>query len=173
MDTAQPDPYMTESMTINQPLERVYEAWLDLASLAFMRDAEITESRDQEMCSWCSPDGSVGWVRFERAPGARGTEVHVEVRQKSRPLEQHVVRALGMAPDQQIREDLRRFKQWLETGEITTSDAPGLWRPAQPRRVRNNRRPSLRECHDACNLLDGYKVGRSAAGTGSQDSESA
>jgi uncharacterized membrane protein len=127
-----PDPYMTESITINQPVERVYEAWRNLESIAFMRGTEITEEREQEMCSWCSPDGTIGWVRFERAPGARGTEVHVELRQKARPLGQSVVRALGMAPDQQIREDLRRFKQLLETGEITTSDGPGLWRPAQP-----------------------------------------
>ena len=130
--TAHPDPYMTESMTINQPIETVYEAWRDLESLAFMRGAEITESRDQEMCSWCSPDGTIGWVRFERAPGARGTEVHVELRPKRRAFGQSVVRVLGMAPDQQIREDLRRFKQLLEAGEITISDGPGLWRPAQP-----------------------------------------
>ena len=131
-ETARPDPYTTEAITINQPVERVYDAWRNLESIAFMRGAEITESRDQEMCSWCSPDGTIGWVRFERAPGARGTEVHVELRQKSRPLGQSVVRALGMAPDQQIREDLRRFKQLLEAGEITVSDGPGLWRPAQP-----------------------------------------
>jgi uncharacterized membrane protein len=131
-ETAQPDPYMTESMTINQSIEIVYEAWRDLESLAFMRGAEITESRDQEMCSWCSPDDTIGWVRFERAPGARGTEIHVEVRQKPRPPGQRVVRALGLAPDQQIREDLRRFKQLLEAGEITVSDGPGLRRPAQP-----------------------------------------
>jgi hypothetical protein len=131
-EAAGPDPYMTESVTINQPIERVYEAWRDLESVGFMRGAEITESRDQEMCSWSSPDGTMGWVRFERAPGARGTEVHVELRQKSRPLGQTVVRALGMAPDQQVREDLRRFKQLLEAGEITVSDGPGLWRPAQP-----------------------------------------
>jgi hypothetical protein len=131
-ETAQPDPYTMESMTINQPIEMVYEAWGDLESLAFMRGAEITESREQEMCSWCSPDGAIGWVRFERAPGARGTEIHVEIRQKSRPLGQRLVRSLGLAPDQQIREDLRRFKQLLEAGEITVSDGPGLWRPAQP-----------------------------------------
>jgi hypothetical protein len=32
-----------------------------------------------------------------------------------------------------IREELRRFKQRLETGEIPQSDGPSLTRPARPR----------------------------------------
>ncbi len=129
---AQPDPYQIESITINQPIECVYDAWLELESLAFMRGAEITESREQEMCAWCSATGVIGSVRFERAPGARGTEVRVELLHKPRAVGQGIARVLGMAPDQQIREDLRRFKQLLEAGEITVSDGPGLWRAAQP-----------------------------------------
>ena len=39
---------------------------------------------------------------------------------------------LGREPQQQIREDLRRFKQVMETGEVAISDGLGLWRPAQP-----------------------------------------
>jgi len=38
----------------------------------------------------------------------------------------------GEEPDQQIHEDLHRFKQLMETGEIPLSDGPGMWRPAQP-----------------------------------------
>jgi len=34
-----------------------------------------------------------------------------------------------------VREELRKFKQRLETGEIPISDGPGLSRPAQPRRA--------------------------------------
>jgi hypothetical protein len=55
-------------------------------------------------------------VRFEPAPGARGTEVHLS----------------GGGSHGTIREELRRFKQLLETGEIPMTDGPGLWRPAQP-----------------------------------------
>ena len=40
----------------------------------------------------------------------------------------------GEEPEQQIREDLRRFKALMETGEIAISDGPGLWRAAQPPR---------------------------------------
>jgi hypothetical protein len=56
-------------------------------------------------------------IRFEPAPGARGTEVHLS----------------GGGSTGTIREELRRFKQQLETGEIPLSDGPGLSRPAQPR----------------------------------------
>ncbi|HET9467598.1 MAG TPA: hypothetical protein VFO48_04275 [Vicinamibacterales bacterium] len=56
-------------------------------------------------------------VRFEPAPGARGTEVHLS----------------GGGSTGTIREELRHFKQRLETGEIPLSDGPGLSRPAQPR----------------------------------------
>jgi hypothetical protein len=56
-------------------------------------------------------------IRFEPAPGARGTEVHLT----------------GGGSAGKIREELRRFKQRLETGEIPVSDGPGLSRAAQPR----------------------------------------
>ena len=45
----------------------------------------------------------------------------------------------GEEPEQQLREDLRRFKQLMETGEIATSDAPGLLGAAQPGRVQGQR----------------------------------
>ena len=128
----QPDPYLSESMTINQPIERVYEAWRNLESIGFMRGAEITDARDHEMCEWRGTSGTVGRVEFRRAPGARGTEVRVHLEDDRSSSGGKLARMLGMAPDQQIREDLRRFKQLLETGEITVSDGPGLWRPARP-----------------------------------------
>jgi hypothetical protein len=56
-------------------------------------------------------------IRFEPAPGARGTEVHLS----------------GGGSTGTIREELRRFKQQLETGEIPVSDGPGVSKPAQPR----------------------------------------
>jgi uncharacterized membrane protein len=127
-----PDPYLTESLTINQPIERVYEAWRNLESVAFMRAAEIIEAREQEMCAWRAASGTVGRVEFRPAPAGRGTEVHLHLERQSRLPGEKLARVLGMAPDQQIREDLRRFKQLLETGEMTVSDGPGLWRPAQP-----------------------------------------
>ena len=101
-------------------------------------DAEIVQERENEWIAWRSIEGSQidnsGSVRFQRAPGARGTEVRVQL-QYSPPagaLGRGVAWLFGEEPAQQIKEDLRRFKQLMETGEVPLSDGPGLWRPAQP-----------------------------------------
>jgi len=112
-----------EAITINRSLAEVYSAWRNANSPTFIsREKEITGGREHEWIAWRSADESdveqSGTVRFEHAPGGRGTEVHVEV--------------FGAATRQQIRDELRRFKQLLETGEIPVSDGPGLRRPAQP-----------------------------------------
>jgi uncharacterized membrane protein len=130
--TGIPDPYLTESMTINQPIERVYDAWCNLASVGFMQDVEITGSRQHEMYEWQAPSGAVGRVEFRTAPGQRGTEVHVHLERGAVRSGGKIARMLSIAADQQIRVDLRRFKQLLEAGELTLSDGPGLSRPAQP-----------------------------------------
>lgn len=110
------------------------------AGMPITWDAEIVEDRDQEVLSWRSIPGSRlhhrGTVRFRHAPGARGTEVRVELEYlpPAGALGRTVGWLFGRNPEQQVREDLRRFKQLLETGEIARSDGPGLWRPAQPRR---------------------------------------
>jgi uncharacterized membrane protein len=101
-------------------------------------EAEITGDRQSEWIAWRSVEASVvqhsGSVRFEHAPGARGTELHVELQYNppAGALGVAVARLFGDDPEQQIREDLRRFKQILENGEVSLSDGPGLWRPAQP-----------------------------------------
>jgi uncharacterized membrane protein len=101
-------------------------------------DAEIVSDQPDHMISWRSVPGSTvenrGAVRFEPAPGDRGTEVHVEL--TYRPPAGRVGHAtawiFGTSPRQQVREGLRRVKQLLEVGEIPLSDGPGLSRPAQP-----------------------------------------
>jgi uncharacterized membrane protein len=108
------------------------------AGLRVEWEAEIIGDRENEWIAWRSVEGSdvqqSGAVRFEHAPGARGTEVHVQL-QYNPPagvIGRAIARLFGDDPEQQIRDDLRRFKQILETGEIALSDGPGLWRPAQP-----------------------------------------
>jgi uncharacterized membrane protein len=124
--------YLRESVTINQPIERVYQSWIGLESVAFLKNASITDTSEHERCSWLSSHDIAGIVHFRHAPGARGTEVHVELMGQRSKLGTSIARVLGMSSDQQVREDLRRFKQLLENGEITVSDGPSLWRPAQP-----------------------------------------
>ena len=50
------------------------------------------------------------------------------------PIGRGVAWLFGEEPDQQIHEDLHRFKQLMETGEIPVSEGPGLWRRGAARR---------------------------------------
>jgi uncharacterized membrane protein len=91
-------------------------------------DAEITEDRPNELIAWRSLQGSdvdcVGSVRFQRAPGGRGTIVRVEMRYRP-PVGRvgaTVAKILGKGPEWQIKDDLRRFKQIMEVGEIITTE---------------------------------------------------
>jgi uncharacterized membrane protein len=101
-------------------------------------EAETVRDVENEWIGWRSLEGSdvehSGSVRFDRAPGARGTEVRVQL-QYAPPagaLGRRIAWLFGEEPDQQVHEDLHRFKQLMETGEIPLSDGPGLWRAAQP-----------------------------------------
>lgn len=66
---------------------------------------------------------AAGVVSITSAPGGRGTEVKA-VLAGARPAG-HVSRALGRLlaeePKRRLRGDLRRLRQWIETGEIPTS----------------------------------------------------
>lgn len=90
-------------------------------------DAEITNERANELISWRSVPGSdvenMGTVRFKPAPGGRGTEVHVvlDYNPPGGSVGAAVAKLFGEEPDQQVREDLRHFKQMLETGETPTN----------------------------------------------------
>ena len=103
-------------------------------------DAETLEDRPNELISWRSTaDADVynaGTVRFQKAPGDRGTEVRVELEYKPPlgKLGSKVAMLWREEPGQQVMDDLRHFKQVMETGEILFSDATkqrGM-HPAQP-----------------------------------------
>jgi uncharacterized membrane protein len=103
-------------------------------------DAETIEDRANEMISWRSLPGAdvynAGEVRFSPAPGNRGTEVRVmiEYHPPVGKLGSKVAMLFREEPGQQVQDDLRHFKQVMETGEIVLSDATkqrGM-HPAQP-----------------------------------------
>jgi len=88
-------------------------------------DAEITQDLEGEMIAWRSVEGSdiqnAGSVTFHESHD-RGTEIRVVLAYEP-PLGQvgaTVARLLGEEPERQLQDDLRRFKQLQETGEITT-----------------------------------------------------
>jgi len=91
-------------------------------------DGEIINEIPGELIGWRTLDGadviSAGSVRFKTATGGRGTEVHVRL-QYEPPLGKvgsAVAWLLGQEPSQTIQEDLRRFKQLVEAGEVPTID---------------------------------------------------
>jgi hypothetical protein len=63
-------------------------------------------------------------VTFRKAPGDRGTEIHVDLA-RSAPggkLGEMLAKLTGKEPQSKVRDDLRRFKAQFETGEIPRSD---------------------------------------------------
>lgn len=102
--------------------------WIASAPLGldFDWEAEITEEVPNESIVWRSLPGSEvstsGRVRFQDAPGSRGTEVQIEMRYAPPGGKATVAfaRAFGQGAAQMIAEDVRRFKQALETGEVST-----------------------------------------------------
>ncbi|MEV4789336.1 SRPBCC family protein [Streptomyces tuirus] len=95
-------------------------------------DAEITQDVPGQLIAWRSVEGAdvdnSGEARFVPAPGGRGTEIHVSLRYDlpGGPLGQAAARYFGEEPHQQLDDDLRRFKQIAEIGEVVRSEgAPG------------------------------------------------
>lgn len=90
-------------------------------------DAEIYNEKENELIAWRSLEGSdvdnAGSVRFEAAPAGRGTVVRVVLKYDppGGTLGAAVARLFGENPEQQIDDDLRRFKQVMESGEIATT----------------------------------------------------
>jgi uncharacterized membrane protein len=91
-------------------------------------DAEIHNEKPNELIAWRSLEGSevdtAGSVHFTRAPGGRGTEIHVTLKYDppTGKIGAAVAKLFGQEPGQQIQEDLRRFKQVMEAGEIPTTE---------------------------------------------------
>ena len=101
-------------------------------------EAEIVEDIPNKRIAWRSIKGSgienSGEVRFEAAPGQRGTELHVELRYRppAGKAGALIAKLFGEEPHQQLDEDLRRFKQLLETGEIPRSAGSSVFTPVRP-----------------------------------------
>jgi uncharacterized membrane protein len=90
-------------------------------------DAEVTSDIENERIGWVSVEGSQipnsGVVEF-RPTSNRGTELRVVLTYEPPAGEIGALFAklFGEEPNQQVREDLRRFKQLMESGTIMTVD---------------------------------------------------
>ena len=155
-------------VTVNKPVEEVYNFWKDPRNYALFMDhlesvhpttgglshwkikappglsvewdAEITQDIPNELIRWTSIDksnvDSSGTVRFQKAPGDRGTIVslHAEYKPKGGAVGARIRRLFSAIPKTHMKNDLRRFKQLMEIGEILKSDASAVsgMHPARP-----------------------------------------
>jgi len=149
---AESTPSIHTALTIDKPAAELYAFWRRLENLPrFMKnlievtelgdgrshwvgksalglkaqwDAEIVEEREGRFLAWRSLPGSMisnaGTVSFEDSPNGRGTIVRVTM-DVGTGLGK-VASKLGGANQQEVREDLRRFKELMETGEVATTD---------------------------------------------------
>ena len=113
------------AITVNRPRDEVERLWRSAEHRpAYVDDADAA-------------------VTFKDAPGDRGTEIHVDL-EGSTPggkLGEVVLKLFGSAPLAKVKDDLRHFKQRVETGEVPRSDGSPegerverklKQRPAQP-----------------------------------------
>ena len=113
------------AITVNRPREEVERRW------------HSPEHRPAHI------DDAGAAVSFKDAPGDRGTEIHVDL--ASGPaggkLGEVVQSLVGSAPLPKVKDELRHFKQRVETGEVPRSDGSPegeraerkfKQRPAQP-----------------------------------------
>ena len=93
-------------------------------------DSEITADEPGKLIAWRSLDGASvrnsGQVEFRDSPDGRGTVVTVTLTYDppGGALGQLIAKLFQKEPKIQARQDLRRFKQLMETGEIATAQPP-------------------------------------------------
>lgn len=124
--------------------DRIRSHWkAKLANKATLEwDATIVEDTPDQRLLWKVQNPTMRLfldtveVRFELAPGGRGTEVHVVLwgSQLEKPVA--ASRWLRKLPEGLLFDQLRRFKQVIELGEITQSDS-SIHLTAHPARPRS------------------------------------
>jgi len=93
-------------------------------------DAQITEDEPERLIAWTSLEGAdvknTGQIAFADAAPGRGTLVTATIvyDPPAGELGKLFAKLFQKEPKVQTRRDLRRFKQLMETGEISTSEAP-------------------------------------------------
>jgi uncharacterized membrane protein len=97
------------------------------AGMSVEWDAEIVRDDPNEGLSWQTVPGSEvtheGTVRFEPDPSGRGTVARVQMRYvpPAGKVGVQLAKLFGEEPKLQIKDDLRRLKQLIETGEVATT----------------------------------------------------
>ena len=96
------------------------------AGMTVAWDARIINEIDNRVIGWQSLDGSTistaGSVNFDDTGHGTRVRVHLQYSPPGGKLGAAVAKRFGEEPNRQVREDLRRFKALLETGEIPTTE---------------------------------------------------
>ncbi len=150
------DTVIGRTATINRPRGELYAFWRNFANLPRVMqeiarievvsdersrwtsdeaswDVIIIDERHGDFIAWESATGAPvhisGRIDFRDAQGGRGTEVMLTTAYMSKggAVGRMISTLLQREPGLQARRDLRRFKQLMETGEITVSS----WTNAQ------------------------------------------
>jgi len=93
-------------------------------------DSRITEDEPGRKIAWEAEEGASidhsGYIEFKDAPTGRGTHLRafLSYDPPAGVVGKAIAKVFQREPNIQMRRDLRRLKQLLETGEITTSKAP-------------------------------------------------
>jgi len=89
-------------------------------------DARIINEIEHKLIAWQSLEGSTistaGSVNFDETEHGTSVRVHLQYNPPGGRVGAAIARLFGEEPSQTVREDLRRFKQLMETGEIPTTD---------------------------------------------------
>jgi len=101
--------------------------WVGKSALGFKAewDAETVDEQEGKRLSWSSLPGSqvhnAGTVWFDESPNGRGTVVRVSM-ELGGGLGHLAAKTFHGTTLQQVKEDLKRFKALMETGETATTD---------------------------------------------------
>jgi uncharacterized membrane protein len=101
-------------------------------------DSVVTDDEPDRLIAWQSVEGSdirhSGRIEFVDAPPGRGTMVRATFTYGPPGgfLGELIAKIFQREPAVQARRDLRRLKQFLETGEITSSASPSGRRSESP-----------------------------------------
>ena len=122
-----PHTHVRTALTIRRPEADVRRAFAEFEWTAFDPSALL----------------EAGEVRFEPAPGDRGTELHVDHDPAPRggAVGAAAAKLAGRSPDQVINDELRRFKSQLETGVLARSETSPEG-PSSTRQILHKSRPA-------------------------------
>jgi uncharacterized membrane protein len=93
-------------------------------------DSVLTEEVENEVLAWESAEGAdiknAGRIEFKDGPPGRGTEVTATIvyEPPGGDMGKLIAKLFQKEPKIQARRELRRFKQLMETGEISIAKAP-------------------------------------------------